>query len=151
MYSIITSYADSRRLILVTNDALHVPAAYDTMRDNNDNTRHSVSSDSSSTTLKTITSQNYSRPSEALMAEAKVFPVGEHLLAIEQTTHDVIQAHVITNIHSVESVKRGILMHEAINKTHSVRICVFRLQSECLPHRCEFDVVFCPHVRFFLG
>jgi hypothetical protein len=147
-YRILISPEGSRQFILLTDISLiRLLAAYEPKRDN-DNTRRCCSSNAPSTTMKTITSQNYSRPSEALVAEAKIVPVGEQLLAVEQTTHDVIQAHLITNIHSAESVKRGILMHEAISKNHNVcYLCahftfdmgVFRVGN---PNCCEYVIAF---------
>jgi hypothetical protein len=71
--------------------------------------------------MLTITSHNYSRPSETLITEAREVPLGEQQLAVEQTIRDVIEAHSLTNVHTAESVMRGIMMHEAINKTNSVR------------------------------
>ena len=89
--------------------------------DTNDNPR-SRDHNGSSASIVTISSNNYSRPSETLVVEAKVFPVGDKMAAVEQTINDVIEAHLVTSIHTAESVRRGILLCAAINKQQKVCI-----------------------------
>ena len=60
--------------------------------------------------------------SPKLIAEAKRLPVGDAIATVQQTIHDVIEAHLVTNIHTAESVKRGIVLCEQINKENAVKL-----------------------------